>query len=199
MAAITARRPWTAAQRPAARPSRAIISFPAPPGDGDSWKAQAACHRDPDPDAWFPEAGHDMTRTERAVRTCQGCPVRAECLRAAISRREPGGIWGGLTTRQRNKLIKNKLIKAASRPAPRAPGPIDTARRLAALRAHHGTLAATARAAHMSRSTVSMYLDLLDLDDSTQERVQAGILAVTTAAGAVRAARARQRTARRAS
>ncbi len=30
-----------------------------------------------------------------AKRICQTCPVVAECLEGALSRREPWGVWGG--------------------------------------------------------------------------------------------------------
>jgi WhiB family redox-sensing transcriptional regulator len=41
------------------------------------------------------------------------CPVRAECLWDAVSREEPHGIWGGLSHRERNALIRkwSKLKK----------------------------------------------------------------------------------------
>jgi WhiB family redox-sensing transcriptional regulator len=26
---------------------------------------------------------------------CGGCPVRAQCLEGALSRKEPAGVWGG--------------------------------------------------------------------------------------------------------
>ena len=34
------------------------------------------------------------------------CPVRAECLWDAVSREEPHGIWGGLSHRERNALVR---------------------------------------------------------------------------------------------
>lgn len=34
------------------------------------------------------------------------CPVRSECLWDAISRDEPHGIWGGLSHRERNALVR---------------------------------------------------------------------------------------------
>ena len=49
------------------------------------------CHEE-DPDLWFAEASADL---ERAKALCGPCPVRAECLSAALHRREPCGVWGG--------------------------------------------------------------------------------------------------------
>jgi WhiB family redox-sensing transcriptional regulator len=45
-----------------------------------------------DPDLYFAESPSDV---ELAKALCQDCPVRAECLAAALERREPWGVWGG--------------------------------------------------------------------------------------------------------
>jgi WhiB family transcriptional regulator, redox-sensing transcriptional regulator len=45
-----------------------------------------------DPELFFAESPADV---EIAKQLCQGCPVRAECLTAALERREPWGVWGG--------------------------------------------------------------------------------------------------------
>jgi hypothetical protein len=34
------------------------------------------------------------------------CPVRLECLWDAVERDEPHGIWGGMSHRERNALIR---------------------------------------------------------------------------------------------
>ncbi len=39
-----------------------------------------------------------------AKRICAGCAVTAECLDAAIERRETHGIWGGLNEIERRSL-----------------------------------------------------------------------------------------------
>jgi WhiB family transcriptional regulator, redox-sensing transcriptional regulator len=48
--------------------------------------------RTEDADMWFAE-GPD--RLGRAQELCQECPIRRQCLAAALSRREPWGVWGG--------------------------------------------------------------------------------------------------------
>ncbi|MGH3936093.1 MAG: WhiB family transcriptional regulator [Pseudonocardiaceae bacterium] len=48
--------------------------------------------RSHDPDLWFAEAPAEL---ERAKQLCTGCPVKARCLDAALSRQEPWGVWGG--------------------------------------------------------------------------------------------------------
>lgn len=41
---------------------------------------------------FFSERPADL---EAAKRLCADCPLRAECLEGALSRREPWGVWGG--------------------------------------------------------------------------------------------------------
>ncbi len=45
-----------------------------------------------DPELYFAESPTDV---EVAKAMCHTCPVRAECLAAALERREPWGVWGG--------------------------------------------------------------------------------------------------------
>ena len=45
-----------------------------------------------DSDLWFAERPSAL---EEAKALCGPCPVRLECLIAAIERREPWGVWGG--------------------------------------------------------------------------------------------------------
>jgi WhiB family transcriptional regulator, redox-sensing transcriptional regulator len=45
-----------------------------------------------DPDLWFAERPVDL---ERAKALCADCPIRRECLAAALERQEPWGVWGG--------------------------------------------------------------------------------------------------------
>jgi WhiB family redox-sensing transcriptional regulator len=43
-------------------------------------------------DLFFAERPDDL---ERAKQLCSACPVRAQCLAAALERAEPWGVWGG--------------------------------------------------------------------------------------------------------
>lgn len=54
-------------------------------------KLAVPCHR-ADPDLWFAE---DPVELERAKALCADCPIRRECLAAALKRQEPWGVWGG--------------------------------------------------------------------------------------------------------
>ena len=48
--------------------------------------------RSHDPDLWFADTPAEL---ERAKQLCARCPLKAECLASALSRREPWGVWGG--------------------------------------------------------------------------------------------------------
>lgn len=69
--------------------------------DEEDWQERALCAQ-VDPDAWFPEKGGS---TREAKRICQGCDVRAECLEYALANTIRYGIWGGMSERERRKLI----------------------------------------------------------------------------------------------
>lgn len=46
-----------------------------------------------DPNLWF---AIDAGEIERAKTLCASCPIRRECLAAALQRQEPWGVWGGV-------------------------------------------------------------------------------------------------------
>jgi WhiB family redox-sensing transcriptional regulator len=78
-----------------------------------SWMESAVC-RQTDPDMFFPEKHRtpDLIRTINAAkRVCVECPVKLECLTAALAHNEAAGIWGGhnfatLDTGERRELRK---------------------------------------------------------------------------------------------
>jgi hypothetical protein len=45
------------------------------------------------PDRWYSDDPTDQTQ---ALAVCHDCPVRIDCLDAAVRRHEPCGIWGGV-------------------------------------------------------------------------------------------------------
>ena len=78
-----------------------------------SWRYEARCSGQ-DTDIWYPprdKAQYKIIATQ-AKSSCLGetgknpCPVKNECLWDAVSRDEPHGIWGGLSHRERNALIR---------------------------------------------------------------------------------------------
>ncbi len=55
------------------------------------WEKFASCRELPT-SAFFTD---DLDEIVAAKRLCLGCPVRTDCLDAAVERREQFGIWGG--------------------------------------------------------------------------------------------------------
>lgn len=68
---------------------------------GTKWRDQAACQR-VDVRVFFP-AGEDAALLARAKAVCHTCPVMSVCLEAGL--REPEGVWGGLSPRERSVLV----------------------------------------------------------------------------------------------
>jgi WhiB family redox-sensing transcriptional regulator len=49
-------------------------------------------------------------REDVAKSICQVCPIQAACLDGALDRREPYGVWGGLTAAERNNVLFRRAI-----------------------------------------------------------------------------------------
>lgn len=43
---------------------------------------------------------------QQAKRICGGCDYRTECLQRALENREPYGIWGGYTAKERDNYLR---------------------------------------------------------------------------------------------
>ena len=75
------------------------------------WHEQAACLGQ-DTELWFPYPG-DLFTKSYALRVCGSCPVRRECLDAALAE-ETGavkgvyGIRGGMDADQRRQLHRRR-------------------------------------------------------------------------------------------
>ena len=91
------------------------------------WQLRAAC-RDLDSAMFFHPANERgpaaAARDRAAKRVCAGCPVLASCRRHALSVREPYGVWGGLTVRERESILGR-----TRRPVPGVASPAGTGRR----------------------------------------------------------------------
>ncbi len=82
-----------------------------PPG-GD-WRSLGAC-AGIDLDVFYAEETDDdyAERTRMAKSICQRCVVREACLQSALKDRERLGVWGGMTARERARLLR-RLRRAA--------------------------------------------------------------------------------------
>jgi len=69
----------------------------------DDWASQAVCKQSA-PDELFVRGAQQ----HRAKLVCGGCPVRAECLAEALDNEMEGGVWGGMTARERRAILSKR-------------------------------------------------------------------------------------------
>ena len=70
----------------------------------DGWRSRARC-RGVDPVIFHPVNEDDA---DEAKAICALCPVQEACLEYAIAAREKDGVWGGLTARERRRVIRRR-------------------------------------------------------------------------------------------
>jgi WhiB family redox-sensing transcriptional regulator len=70
------------------------------------WMLDGLC-REIDPEIFYPEHGPDVAV---AKDVCRVCDVREDCLSYALATEEPFGVWGGLSTRQRNRILRGGRV-----------------------------------------------------------------------------------------
>jgi WhiB family redox-sensing transcriptional regulator len=86
------------------------------------WRARAAC-RPLDSAMFFPDrTAYRNNDVAGAKAVCRRCPVREECLEAAMEGREKIGIWGGLTPVERANLHRRKRRARTAEAPPRLDG-----------------------------------------------------------------------------
>lgn len=68
------------------------------------WRAAAAC-KDADPDLFFPEPRASKKAIQAAKAVCARCPVKQRCLDEAFKANEWEAICGGLTPKEREKVL----------------------------------------------------------------------------------------------
>ncbi|MGD9618409.1 MAG: WhiB family transcriptional regulator [Mycolicibacterium sp.] len=85
----------------------------------ESTTAAIPCHVE-DPDLWFADDPADL---EQAKSLCGSCPLRRECLSAALERQEPWGVWGGEIL-ERGAVVARK--RGRGRPRKNTEGAEDT-------------------------------------------------------------------------
>jgi WhiB family transcriptional regulator, redox-sensing transcriptional regulator len=68
-------------------------------------------------DLHFPKKGR-KDQVKEAKQVCSGCVMRESCLKGALEREEPWGVWGGTTKLERKALQrerkKNALLSATA-------------------------------------------------------------------------------------
>lgn len=79
-----------------------------------NWRLRANC-LDQNTEGFYPPRDKDKYRTvaDSAKKICYSgadgstpCPVRQECLNFALTHDEKYGIWGGLSHRERNAMVR---------------------------------------------------------------------------------------------
>ena len=75
-----------------------------------SWRQRGAC-RGLDPDVFYPPSDEEAAE---AKAICATCTVREPCLEFALTTREAEGIWGGTTSRERRRLLRQRRKTAAA-------------------------------------------------------------------------------------
>ena len=75
----------------------------------DGWRERAECNKPKyDPEIFFPLPNKKSGETAVALKACEDCPVRRECLREGY-RTGSDGIWGGTTEPERRKRRREEL------------------------------------------------------------------------------------------
>ncbi len=102
---VAARRRWRDKHRPLMADVIDLVgSLGLAEDEGITWRDSAAC-AGVDPELHFPEKGGS---TREAKRICASCPVKVECLTYALERSERWGVWGGLSERERRRLLRDQ-------------------------------------------------------------------------------------------
>jgi WhiB family redox-sensing transcriptional regulator len=91
------------------------MTHPAGSDEQPDWYAAAACLGAINPNDWFGEHGSD---TDRALATCDRCPVHVDCLTHALVADETVGIWGGKTPEELRDIRREarRRSRDATRP-----------------------------------------------------------------------------------
>lgn len=74
------------------------------------WRARGSC-RGIDPAIFYPPEDDDVM-ADAAKSICAGCSVRQACLQFALNQREKHGVWGGMTERERRRVLRQRRKSA---------------------------------------------------------------------------------------
>ena len=79
----------------------------APSGmNGMKWRSIGLC-KGSDTMVFYPPSDDDSL-AEEAKTICSLCAVRKPCLEFALNTREKHGVWGGLTERERRRVLRQR-------------------------------------------------------------------------------------------
>ena len=78
-----------------------LADYPPAPGD---WTRDALCAQ-VGGDFWFP--GQGSHGADHARKVCAVCPVRQQCAEYALATRPAGGIWAGMSIRNRQDIQRD--------------------------------------------------------------------------------------------
>lgn len=85
-----------------------------PVHDKWEWQYDGAC-RDTNPEDFFLDPNmrgvNKRNREVSAIKICNTCPVKQECLDHALSVPEYFGVWGGMTEEQRFEILKKRGVR----------------------------------------------------------------------------------------
>jgi hypothetical protein len=65
------------------------------------WHGRGTC-RQVDPDLWFESY---PSKYDPVFKLCAECPVQVQCLRQSFDNAEEFGVWGGMSSNERERLI----------------------------------------------------------------------------------------------
>ncbi|MDQ6936400.1 MAG: WhiB family transcriptional regulator [Actinomycetota bacterium] len=95
-----------------------VAKLPTPVAEHWDWQIRAACRGLNAAMFFHPDNERGKSRRRREAQAkvvCARCPVTRECLRWALSVREPYGVWGGLSAAEREELLGEIRISADTR------------------------------------------------------------------------------------
>ena len=75
-----------------------------------TWRKRAAC-RGIDVEIFYP-GSEDEADAAEAKAVCADCPVRQTCLEHTLAHREREGVWGGMTERERRRIVRQRRKSA---------------------------------------------------------------------------------------
>lgn len=79
------------------------------------WR-RANCRGEPY-EVMFPTPENDPDANAKAKAICRACPIMDDCLDHALETREPDGVWGGMTSKERFKLVRKIRDRARQQAA----------------------------------------------------------------------------------